>query len=306
MIPENGFGVHRIPASGFKSAWRLPTCKKWINALCCVFMSPYGSDYRSILKEEFARRAEQNQLYSLRAFARDLGMGSARLSEILSGKSGLSRPTAEKIARRLKMNIRDTEYFCTLVESEHARSRTQRELARQRLRDLSHAYEPLKQDVFRLVSDWYHLPLIEMTKLPGFRGDAGWIASALGISVADARGALERLQRLGLLEESEDGTLSASGDFSTVVQDNDVPSVYVREFHRQISEQSQAALSSQDVSERDHSAVMFRFAAERMDEAKETVRRFRREFDRRFGGDESADEVYCLAIQFFRLTEGSQ
>src|SRR5438128_1427996 len=93
-----------------------------------------SSDYKTILKEELAARCRQNPRYSLRAFARDLKIAPSRLSEILNGKQGLSRPAADKIARALGYGASEIERFCDLVESVHARSKRDRDSARVRLK----------------------------------------------------------------------------------------------------------------------------------------------------------------------------
>ncbi len=56
---------------------------------------------RSFLRLEFERRLKRNPRYSLRAFARQIGLQPARLSYVLSGKHGLSRDAAALIASRL-------------------------------------------------------------------------------------------------------------------------------------------------------------------------------------------------------------
>ena len=76
--------------------------------------------YRSILKDELLRRIRQNPRYSLRAFARDLRLSPSRLSEVLSGKQGLSRQAAKAITERLGWRGSEAERFIDLVESQHA------------------------------------------------------------------------------------------------------------------------------------------------------------------------------------------
>ena len=91
------------------------------------------TDYRAILQAELAGRCRQNGRYSLRAFARDLKLAPSRLCEILSGKQGLSRAGAERVAMALGLDPQATGFFCDLVDAHHARSRHDRELARERL-----------------------------------------------------------------------------------------------------------------------------------------------------------------------------
>src|SRR4051812_39967317 len=59
---------------------------------------------RLALQRELARRCTTNAGYSLRAFARALGMSHAGLSLVLSGKRPLSRKAAVRIAPLLDLS----------------------------------------------------------------------------------------------------------------------------------------------------------------------------------------------------------
>jgi hypothetical protein len=63
----------------------------------------------------------------------------------------------------------------------------------------------LSLEVFRTLSDWYHLPILELTNVSSFELTPVSAAKALGISTAEAEAAIERLLRLELLEASSDG-----------------------------------------------------------------------------------------------------
>ena len=90
------------------------------------------NDYREILKQELNLRSGRNPRYSLRAFSRDIGLAPTRVSAIFKGREGISFETAEKICDRLGFDKEHSEYFCVLVESQHARSSAMRSLARER------------------------------------------------------------------------------------------------------------------------------------------------------------------------------
>lgn len=69
----------------------------------------------------------------MRSFAQYIGVSSPRLSDILNKKKGLSKDKALLIAEKLGLNVKDSEYFGLLVESEHARKKSTREVARLKL-----------------------------------------------------------------------------------------------------------------------------------------------------------------------------
>lgn len=91
------------------------------------------TDYRAFLRDELSRRQARNARYSLRSFARDLGLAPPRLSDILRGRYGLSGAAAAELAVKLRMTEREAARLRDLAEAEHGRSRLARENARQRL-----------------------------------------------------------------------------------------------------------------------------------------------------------------------------
>ena len=94
-------------------------------------------DYRDILKDELSSRCQKNPRYSLRAFARDVGLSSARISEVLNYKHGLSRKSGTQISKKLGFSNEEAEYFCTLIESSDARSRIVKENASQKIKQIN-------------------------------------------------------------------------------------------------------------------------------------------------------------------------
>lgn len=91
------------------------------------------TDYRAFLTDELSRRQARNARYSLRSFARDLGLAPPRLSDLLRGRYGLSGAAAAELAVKLRMTEEESSYFADLAEAGHGRSRLARENARQRL-----------------------------------------------------------------------------------------------------------------------------------------------------------------------------
>jgi transcriptional regulator with XRE-family HTH domain len=66
----------------------------------------------------FNERKEKNPRYSLRAFARSLGVSSGQLSEILSGKRPLSHKLARRIAIALALTEEESQKLIYLVSQQ--------------------------------------------------------------------------------------------------------------------------------------------------------------------------------------------
>jgi uncharacterized protein (TIGR02147 family) len=261
-----------------------------------------ANSYRGLLKIELEKRCARNPRYSLRSFARDLEVSPSRLSDVIRGRYGLSRSAAASIADRIGMNREESSIFCDLVDLEHARANRARNEASDRLRRLAatRRSQQLAVDAFQIIADWYHYAILELTLVKGFKSDASWIAARLAISPHMVVSAIERLKRLDLIEDSS-GRLRAKDDFTA--SPDGVPSDAIKRFHAQLLQKAITAISLQSIHERDVTSMVFAFERKRMKEAKEWIRTFRRGFDAHFGKSKTKDEVYCLAIQFFRLQE---
>lgn len=259
-------------------------------------------DYREILKEELAVRCQINPRYSLRAFARDMELAPSRLSEVLNGKQGLSRPVATRIAMKLGYSGDETDFFCDLVESIHARKESSRSEAMEKLKKQFDENELLilNNDTFNLISDWYHLAILELTSLVDFQSEPKWIAKELGISENEVTLALDRLERFGFISR-DDGKI-VTIEHRTVTPGK-VPSDSIKKFHKQILQKAADSIFLQTQETRDLSEVVVAVDRSRFEEAKEKIKIFRREFCNDMSKSEAKDGVYCLAIQFFSLTE---
>ncbi len=75
-----------------------------------------SDDFRVILKDELSRRVLRNSSYTLRSFARDLGMPISKLSEMLNGRQGLSRAYAKAIVEKLKLPALKEKLFLASVD----------------------------------------------------------------------------------------------------------------------------------------------------------------------------------------------
>lgn len=259
-----------------------------------------SKDYRLILREELEMRCGKNPRYSLRAFARDLGITSSRLSEVLSGRYGLSRGAAQKVAQQLGWSDSEVNLFCDLVDAEHARAKQTRESARARLASSPPGYQQLTLDAFQVISDWYHYAILELVAVEGFVNTPRWIAQRLNLSDHVVIAAVERLKRLELLEE-KNGRLVATDAFTATP--SDMPSSALKKFHQQLLEKALTALHLQSVEERDITHLVLAVDRAQLKDAKETIRKFRRSFDARYGRAQKKNSVYCLGITLFKLEE---
>lgn len=263
-------------------------------------------DYRNYIREEFLKRLSKNPQYSLRAFAKNLGLAPSRVSLILNHRQGLSKGMAISIGKKLGFDNHFLQYFALLAEARHARSRTQRENAIKKLtkkKKESSRYVSLSQDAFQVISDWWHIAILQLGAIADFDGQITTIAKRLNLDLNLTKLAVERLARLNLLRIENDRVQIITSNITTTPN---IPSTAIRSFHEQVLEKAQDAIQNQNINERNLSALVvpmdikkYQSVVSLIDELNEKV------YDETQSHQKKTD-VYCLGIQFFKFTNNKE
>jgi uncharacterized protein (TIGR02147 family) len=251
------------------------------------------------LKEELARRMRANPRYSQRAFARQLGLSPGELCELLAGKRALSLKSALRVARALGLSPAETRHLIQLAQVERGRRLGAPELL-EPLRDDAAPSRELTLDMFRVVSDWYCFAILNLLDCDDFQSDAGWIARRLGISRLETELALERLERVGLVERDRRGELRGVKDY--VLSPAGIPSEAIRNYHRQILGKAIEALETQGVGEREISGVGLAVDPVQLPALKKEIVEFQDRLVAKYARGRRKTEVYQLESALFRLT----
>ena len=162
----------------------------------------------------------------------------------------------------------------------------------------------LSSDAFCIIRDWYHFAIIELMRTRGFRSEPRWIAKRLGLTVMQVRLAIERLIKLELIEISADGTWIDKAGNNTVILPLKTDGAR-RELQRQILDLAIRALEDTPVTERDQMAMTLAFDRKKLPEAREFIKKFRRQFLKVFQTDLEGEDVYHLSISFYPVTKKS-
>lgn len=255
-------------------------------------------DYRFLLIKELEQRQQKNPAYSLRAFARTLNMSPAYVSQLFTGKRILSEEKAASLSQKLKWSAKRKKIFLTLLQYQKASTQESKNYFLEQIQDLSDLdFLELKQDQFELIAGWYHFAIVELTDLKTFKPEPSWIAKKLGITTTQAKLALERLVRIGLIKEKE-GRLEKATPHHRI---QDVPSNAIVSFHKHHLEAAQKAIQNQKFEDRDFSGTSVSVPIEKLPEIKELIRDFRSKLNQYCSSKSNPDSVYHLAVQFYRL-----
>jgi len=248
----------------------------------------------SALNEAKARRGN----YSVRQFAKKLGVASPVLVQVLNGKRNLTR----KLALQLLTGIgTDPKEVARLIEGLPTRQiRKPSSQSALTTSSLNFGYSQIEASHLSVLSEWWYFATIALADTESFQSDPKWIAERLGIRIRDARNAVERLLQLGLLERCENKKIRTTGKSLTTTFD--VPSTFIRRNHIQGLELAADRIQEIPVEERDYSSVTFYADRSRVTEAKRRIENFRRELVAYLEGGKR-DDVYRLQVQLLPLTK---
>lgn len=250
----------------------------------------YHSTFRGLLQAELTDRCRKNPNYSLRSFAKFLGIEPSALSQIINNRRPLTEKMKLRLGTALGLSIDELEKI-PVYEKDIARNKRSRKYQQQEL------------DSFAIISDWYHYAILELTYLDGFKSDSTWISRRLGITKSECNIAIERLMRLGFLKITTDGKwIDACENGMMTHLKNGVTSEAAKKFQCQILELSKHAVSEVDIKMRSHTSAAFCFDPGDLPLAIERIQEFRRSFAEDFQPKKNPKEVYQIQISFFPLT----
>lgn len=279
----------------------LPIMNETTHSKAAQLASPPPCRALQQLERFYQERRERNPSYSLRAFARTVGIGPGALSEIFSRKRPLTVKVGVRIVDKLRIPEAEArEWIADIAQTELQRS------AETQIGQLSQYAPQFREldphspgdDEYRVIADWYHFAILSLIETKDFRLRYAWIAARLGISVEDAKTAVARLCRLGLVEKTGGRlVLAQSGCAST----SDTPSRALRESYRESLKQAEHAIEGVPVDLRDFSSITLAMNPEKIPLAKVLFRSFRR-FAAEVLETGDCQEVYSLNMQFIPLT----
>lgn len=255
--------------------------------------APVGALQRK-LAEVLSSCQAKNPSYSMRAFAKRLGLHSGALSALLNGKRNVSQKMAIRLLDRL--NVGPEEQSVILKEfAEKRRNRPEQTFARLECTQLL-------LDQYHILGNWWHYAFLSLLKTKDFQPDAVWIAARLGIRTSEAESAIERLLRTGLIEATPEGSYRRTTVRLTT--SDETANSSLRKAHAMNLELARHSLEQDDVSVRDFTAITMPIDPHKLGQAKELIRKF---LDQLSGLLESGEqtEVYKFCTQLYPLSKRS-
>lgn len=248
------------------------------------------SNLRDYLSSELARRCAKNPKYSLRSFAKFLGLDASALHRLLNGERKVTPQIFERVSTALQFSPKEKEHFSTSEK-----------LTNFELKGFDFA--PTDTEVFEVISNWYHLAILELLTTKGFQQDHKWIAKRLGISVHEARQAVESLFRTGFLEEF-DGTWKLSNRHNSFAKDG-FTSVARKKLQKAFLARATECIDDLNMDLRDNSGVTIAVNTSDLPKVVEAINQFRKKMAALAAGFKNPNEVYQISVALFPLTKVS-
>lgn len=221
--------------------------------------------YKVIIKE-FERRREVNSQYSLRAYARNLGVSPGILSQILNKKREITPKILSQIAPRLNIDS-DTLSKMLNTQKKLKASRSIKNIDNEEIVNID-------METFSVISDWYYYPILELFNIYSeINGEL--ISDKLGLRTCVAEKALDNLLKVRLLRIDSCGNYELTNSF-TAIKDYSFTSIAMRQRQKQILALSAEKIDVVDYSRRDHSSITLTLDVALLPEIKERIKAFRR------------------------------
>lgn len=246
------------------------------------------NEFANLMKAEFSERQKKNPAFSLRAYSRWLGLSPAQVSQIMSGKRSLTVKSLNKISDKLGLSPYEQKKFLFALTPNQKTIETKSQL------------KALAEDQFHLISDWYHLAILSLTRVKNAKADPRWISQQLGISVQQANEAVSRLVRVGCLQIKP--TFKQIGEPFEVA--SEVSSAAIRKHHQQNLQLAAQKIEQVSVENRQYQSLSFPMSLKMVPKFKVLIDAFLEDASAMSEkSNKTQEEVFQLNVQLFPVTQ---
>jgi uncharacterized protein (TIGR02147 family) len=267
---------------------------------------------QALVRTRYGELRAKNSSYSVRAFAKKMGLNSGAVSGIINGKRNVSESLARRICDRLMIDPQERMELLKLFPEKRA---YQKPGADSNLTQNAHpsTYLQLSAAQFRVISEWEHFAILALMRTTDFNSDPHWIAKRLRISPTRAEQSIGRLISIGIIERSDrlDTSDEKSGEKTraqTLTRSDkkfrttdDISDIGVRRSHLENLELQRQSLERDAIKNRDFTHDTLAIDPKNLSMAKELIRKFQDEFAKLVESG-NRTEVYRLSMQFFPLS----
>lgn len=245
------------------------------------------------IKDTLSLKQRENTHYSLRAFARDLGMHPGTLAKVINGERSLPIKKVQEVMNRLKLTPSERTLFMESL----LRKKTSIDNIKIDLLDTRHIVD---ESNYKVISEWEHFIVTDLFEIPTFERTTEDVARRLNITFNRAEVVVENLIISGLLTKDQDGKLI--NVHASIKTTEDIENQALQESHKETLRMGLNKLEEIEVELRDFSSMAQAIDLDQLLEAKTIIREFRQKMSALLRNGKNKTDVYQLAIQFYPIT----
>jgi len=257
------------------------------------------------IRTRYLEKKKKNPLYSMPAFARDLGISKSYLSRLFNRERPLTLNQTIQMAVVLDLTPTETDLLISAVALESNQNSKVSNVLRKRAADKmrsAKALALLEVEQFKMMNNWYHLAILNLTRVRNFKSDATWIAKRLGLSKLETEDAIDRLIYLGLLKKENRRLVRTK---ARVFVDNKIPEQAMTRYFEQTLDKAKEELkdsSQRSFDNRFIAGITLPVDSEKFRKIKKRLMEIQMELTEPMVS-QTPTEVYQINFQFFPLTK---
>lgn len=265
------------------------------------------TDHLVLLRDYFERYRKLDSKYSMRFFSKRLEFASPNyMQRILAGERRLTEETIDRLIRILGLEGGQRDYFELMIHCKQAKDverKTQLYNQILNLRRQMARITTLEEAQFASISSLLHYIIREMTFLKGSVENVQWVVRHIKrkISPIKVSQCLDDLANAGLIER-RNGVYKACN--SSINFPEEIYSLALMNYHREILNEAQEALKDQKYNEREYGAILVATTPDKFNRMKQKLKKFRREMlELMDTPDNEATIVANFSFQLFHVVD---
>ncbi len=267
------------------------------------------TDYRKFLRDYYEEARKKNPAFSYQVFSRKAGIKSRGfLYNAVHGRRSLSMSHVFALSQAMHFNRYESEYFENLVAFNQASTLKERNYFYERLSSIKtngpKAWKPqiIRNEQFEYYSKLHYGVVRSIIDMHGFDGDYEALSKMVWprITPAQARSAIELLEKLGFIKKQKNGNYEVTN--KSIATEPEVVSLAVLNFHKQSAALALRTIEEMPREERNFSGCMLGISKQSYERICEEIRVFRSRLLQIAEDDQKADTVYQLNFQLFPVS----
>ncbi len=254
---------------------------------------------RKALNFYFEGAKTKNAAFSLRSFAKFLDIPAGNLSQFLTGKRRFSPDTIKALAAKITDSPEQRKNLLDEINAAELEA-----LKKVKVSSTSdYEASTLTVEEFCDLDEWYYYAVRTLLSLKKPKYEIEWISQQLGITLTQADKALKLLFKYRLIELASDGRIVRTKKHLTTPdstkKDPKTHAVKMK-LHEQHLKHALDSIHNHDVSKRDITWVNIPANPEKLDRARELIRKFQDDMLALLE-DEDPTVIYRLTVQLCPL-----